>query len=117
MLLGVHLFGFFFMYPYPLSCWHIRDTSSWACRGGLKITRKDSFKYDSCALHDVTEGSASAMQLNVHNGLAKNFSPSPLKDIVNNSSMLINKDLKKLSKRNSGYNTTRDFHGKCDDKQ
>lgn len=65
----------------------------------------------------VTEGSVSAMQLNVHNSLAKNFSPSSLKDILNNSSMLINQEHKKLKKRNSGYNTTRDFHGNCDDKQ
>lgn len=84
---------------------------------GSKSQGKTHLSTTVALSHDVTEGSVSAMQLNVHNGLAKNFSPSPLKDIVNNSSMLINKDLKKLLKRNSGYNTTRDFHGKCDDKQ
>lgn len=107
----------FFMCLYPsLLLAHQRQAPRLAGVGS-KSQEKNHLSTIVVLSRAANEGSLSAMQLNMHNGLAKNFSPSPLKDVLNNSSMLINHELKKLQKRNLGHNTTRDFYGNCENKQ
>lgn len=88
------MFGFFYV-PLSFSLAGTSETEAPRPAGvGSKSQGKNHLSTIvvlSCA---VNEGSLSATQLNMHNGLAKNFSPSPLKNLLNNSPMLINQEQK-----------------------
>lgn len=96
MILGVHFFGFFYV-SLSFSLAGTSETEAPRHTGvGSKSQEKNHLSTIVVLFRAATEGSVSALQLNAHNGLAKNLSPSPFKGLLNNSSTLINQEPKKL---------------------